>query len=244
MLQFSDFFFLYCKVLFFIVGGGIIIFGAFFSYCSVLFTYSSMISSNSSPLPFFMALAQILASFLIFSSSAFSSSSEITICWPLSPPKVYISLISSVLMLSPNDFLPFFLGNSSFGSTSLAKGIILTSSSSMFSYFLKSKEFRLRPLSSFDLLTKLKSNFLLPLSLLRKVGATGPTSLYSYSCSCYIYMWSKFLPDFFWIMLLSYDSFWAFVYSLESILSSLSYSCSIFLEVLDLTGDSPPAFLS
>ena len=59
-----------------------------------------------------MAATHFLASFLIFSSSFLSSSSEMMICCPFSPPKVYIVLIASVSILSPKDgpFLFLFLG--------------------------------------------------------------------------------------------------------------------------------------
>ena len=66
-----------------------------------------------------MTATHFFANFLIFSNSIFSSSSEIMICCPFSPPNVYISLMASVSILRESDgpFLLFLGLNYKIGSS-------------------------------------------------------------------------------------------------------------------------------
>ena len=88
-------------------------------------------------------------------------------------------------MLKPISFLPFcfetieiYLMYYSYYSRS--SSLYFT-----FSFYSTSFFCDFNGLSDFDVLTKLKSNFLFPLSLFLNVGATGPTYLYSWSYFSY-----------------------------------------------------------
>ena len=126
------------------------------------------------------------------------------ICWPFSPPNVYISFIASVFILK-NFFLSFFLCGL------LLIGKLNVSGSVVFYYYIIY-------LIGFDFpsFTKPKSNDFLPFNRFDKAGAWGPTSvnycssLYFGSRSGFFYINSKFYEDFlYWGLTISCKSFYS-----------------------------------